>query len=277
MRIASILKSALFAAAATVVGSSAALAGPLGIALPNNFYFDTTQSYETLVDPANNKLTLDGVFTVGTISSVQNGIPVYTYGAGGRFLMGEFGGFTLDLANSGPVPMTNLTVLNFTGGHINYYVHSTDTFNVNSGTVAGDISSVTTGGSLFLSAIPQARNAAGDTLTIILNGDPTDFSGSAAFADLDVTATGPGGAADPMYPFLNSDAFIGFGGDPYDLKFQGGANLASNSIFPCGNDFGVCGSNFVKGVLIPEPITLSVFGVGLAGAASFRRRKAKKA
>src|SRR5882672_1229074 len=80
-------------AATALLGSSAAFAGPLGINLPNNFYFDTTKSYETLV--TQQSPTLSGVFEVATISSSQNSPNTYVYGQGGKFLMGSFSGFTL--------------------------------------------------------------------------------------------------------------------------------------------------------------------------------------
>lgn len=254
-------------AATALLGSSAAFAGPLGINLPNNFYFDTTKSYETLV--TNTSPTLSGVFEVGTISNAQFGPNSYVYGQGGKFLMGSFSGFTLASQQT----FGSVSILNFTGaGSIKYWVQNSDLFTVTSGQAA-DFAAVATGGagSLFLSATAQPLDGSGTTLQITLNQYTSlaQFGSSSAFAQLDIT----GGAA---APFFGKGDFTGFGGIPFDLNFQGGANVSSSNN-PCGPDFGVCGSNFTKGVLVPEPITLSLFGAGLAGAAAIRRRKTKKA
>jgi hypothetical protein len=267
MRLRSILASTVFAL--TALGSTAAFAGATvdGINLPSSAYFDSTQSWETLVNPAVGANTLSGVFQVGLISNSQGGAVTYTYGQGGAFLTGAFQGFTFDAVTSNPGAGT----LFFTGGSIKYVVNTSNIFTVSSGT-ATDITTDSTGSKTFLTGTPQTINAAGDTLEIVLvGGDFTTFTASTAIAYVDLT----GGDA---FPSLDTDAIINpFGNQLADLFFQGSANRSGTGGAACGNDFGVCGSNSAKGNIVPEPVTVSVFGAGLVGAAALRRRKAKKA
>src|SRR3569833_2732283 len=99
MRLPSILASTVFAA--TVLGSTAALAGPTvgGVTLPDAFYFDTTTSYETLVTQQNP--TLDGVFQVDSIRNQSTAAVSYQYGDNGAYLTGYFSGFTLTGVTNG--------------------------------------------------------------------------------------------------------------------------------------------------------------------------------
>ncbi|HEV8492739.1 MAG TPA: hypothetical protein VGR76_10735, partial [Candidatus Angelobacter sp.] len=85
MRMPSFLASTIVAAA-TVLGSSAAFAGPsvLGISLPDSFYFDTSTSYETSVAQPGD--ILRGVFNVSQIAASNNASITYTYGQGGKFV-----------------------------------------------------------------------------------------------------------------------------------------------------------------------------------------------
>jgi hypothetical protein len=266
MRIPSILKSTLFAAAATVLGTGAALAGPLGVNLPSNFYFDTTTSYETLVTAGNPVLT--GVFQVNNIKNQVTAATSYTYGDNGVFLTGYFTGFTL----SGVIPGATSTTLTFTGGTLSYYANSSNVFTNHAGSPAADIAAQTAAGQLWLQLAPEVLDANGTTLVITLNGlnpTTTSFTSSNAFALADVV----GGAA---APFLDSNAFTNlFGNQTPDVVFSGSAT--QSAIGACGSDFQVCGSNNASAEVIPEPVTLSIFGAGLVGAAALRRRKAKKA
>ena len=264
MRMPSFLASAVFAAA-TVLGTSAALAGPtvLGVTLPDQFYFDTTTSYETLVTQQSPGLS--GVFQVNNIRNQQTSVISWNNGDNGAFLAGFFTGFTL----SGVTPGATATTLTFTGGTLSYYVNNANTFTNSSGTVAGDIAAASAG-TLWLQLTPEVLDANGTTLVITLNGlnpTTTSFTSSNAFALADVS----GGAA---AAFLDSNFFPNlFLNQHADVVFSGSATQSSAGA--CGTDFQVCGSNNASALLVPEPVTVSIFGAGLVGAAALRRRKAK--
>jgi hypothetical protein len=92
------------------------------------------------------------------------------------------------------------------------------------------------------------------------------FDGTSETLDIPEAGTSVGGVA--------ALSFLGFT-DP-------GASITSITIdadtASTGSDFiGVDDVLFGPVTVVPEPLTLSIFGVGLAGAAAFRRRKKKTA
>jgi hypothetical protein len=258
----------VFAASLLISGAAFALpyTGPTvtvdGITLPVGASFmDTETSYEQLVTTPGQSFA--GVFDVASIGEAGYS-PTYSYGTNGAYLYGEFTGFTV-VSVTPPTSTTAGSVL-LTGGQISYYVSPTDSFTENAGTAA-DLTADALG-TLFLSATPEAIDNAGDTLELTLpaGSTTTSFAQATAVAYLDTT----GGAA--AYNFSSCSETNSYTGQCADLNFQGTANTVDPTA-----DFAVTGSNDIKATVVPEPLTLSLFGAGLVGAAAMRRRKKKTA
>jgi hypothetical protein len=263
----SILKSALFAAAATVVGSSAAFAIPTtcygGVCIPQTgTYIDNSLSWETLVTKPTD--VLSGIFKATSIADNLSNLTYNGYGAGGVFLAGVFDGFTLQSQVGNQ--------LFFTGGTLKYYSSTTDHFSLTGGSPGADETAIATG--TLWASFNAAADSSGHTLVITLNGTPTNFTGASTddvFLDVNTTTPGIAGLAFDSGTLLDTNSIL------RDLKFSGTASAYNGT--SCSPDFQICGANTAKGfiVQVPEPITVSLFGAGLVGAAVMRRRKAKKA
>ncbi|HKQ46062.1 MAG TPA: PEP-CTERM sorting domain-containing protein [Rhizomicrobium sp.] len=271
MRMPSIVKSTLFAAAATLLATSAAVAGPFTV--PGGGQIKTTEnSYEGLVTKPGD--VLHGIFNVSQING-PGGI-TYSYGAGGQYLVGVFDGFLLTsitpTAPSFLEPLGGFD-LAFSGGSLKYYTYGSDIFAGNaltdgSGSQQDAIDAITLGGgTLELSLTPQTIFGT-TTLGIHVPTDLTTFTGAATTTVfLDIV----GGASASLF---DKDTFVNaFTLALADATYQGSAN--STTCFT--GRWQVCGDNHATLRVIPEPVTLSLFGAGLAGAAALRRRKAKKA
>jgi hypothetical protein len=266
--------SVLTVAASALLGTTAAFANPISVG-PGGPIVTTETSWETSTQSVGD--VLQGVVTVASINNAASASnPVYSTGGGGQFLSAVFGGFTLrDISFVG-----NSFQLSFTGGFINYYTSATnplaDLSLVNSGTVANAID-IVDNGALWESFTAQTIDALNDTLIItgvtqnpgILN-NVTSSGTTTVF--LDRLPGGQGGLVDNtlINPYLNQIA---------DATYQGSANTAQCKAYfiTPTSPFQICGSDNLSTAVIPEPITLSLFGAGLAGAAALRRRKAKKA
>ena len=254
-----------------MVASGAAFAGPtvtvdnvtlpVGIT-PGGFYFDNEISAETLLTAKGQ--AFEGVFSVSQIgnSALQT---TWTSGQNGAYLYGAFQGFNVDSITG--TPSTGITILLNGAGTISYYESSTNNFTASSGTVAADVAADTTG-SLFLEAQAEQINSAGDTLELSIpaGGSTSSFTQAGALAYLNVIG------GDAAYNFTTQSLVNSFTGQAADIIYSGQANSGSN-----GTDFGVTGSNTAKANIVPEPLTISLFGAGLVGVTALRRRKAKKA
>lgn len=260
--------AALTVAASALLGTTAAFAGPLAAA-PG--VINTTEtSYESLVSTPGD--ILRGIFFVSSIQG-SNGV-AYTYGQGGTFLTGVFDGFVLDTVTvSGPT-----VHLTFTGGSLKYYSSATNQFagaNLVTNTQlaptllnqANAISNIESG-NLELALTPQLIDAT-HTLYIDILGGLNSFAAAAtSTVYLDIV-----GGSD-MDAFVKDSLINSFTAVLADAAYQGSANTQQCTLSP---GWQVCGTNHATFEVIPEPITVSLFGAGLVGAAALRRRKAKKA
>ncbi len=265
--------SVLAVAATALLGTTAAYAGPISTG-PGGPIVTTETSWENSTQQIGQ--ILQGVFTVASINNPAAAVnPVYTTGGGGQFLSGYFGGFVLrDVSIVG-----NTFQLSFTGGFINYYSSATNPFSnfslVQGGSIANAID-VVDNGAFWEGFTAQTINALGDTLVIsglTQNGSLNNVLASGtSVVYLDRIPGGQGGIAENTFinPYLSQIA---------DASFQGSANTQQcvQYSIPSTSPFQICGSNNLSTAVIPEPITLSLFGAGLFGAAALRRRKTQKA
>ena len=167
----------------------------------------------------------------------------------------------------GGVVSAGSTTLYFTGGQFNLYVGANQNVpNTTGVSLATALTNASTG-TLFLQLTPQVQDAFGDTFITTINTTTlSNFTLAQGVAYLSAT----GGTA--MSYFDTNSVFNSFTNSFADLQFGGRAGVRGTGTFPVGG-----ADDMFNIYAVPEPITLSLFGAGLAGAAAIRRRKAKKA
>ena len=235
---------------------------PSGVA-PGGLYLSSENSFENVVTGSNQNFS--GVFKVANIVDQSTANQTYTYGQGGAYLMGYFNGFTSDVVIAPTA--TTAGSITFFGGTVKYYVNNSNSFTINAGQPADFTNAAK--GKLWLDLLPSTIDAAGHTLVITIpaNNGLGVFSNATATTFLDVVG-GDASAAFNTNSFANAFSTTG----KNDILFQGTANSGSPSDFP------ISGVNALKANVVPEPVSISLFGGGLAVAGGFlRRRKAKKA
>lgn len=208
-----------------------------------------------------------GIFSVQSISRVSNGSLIFTAGQNGEYLTGMFGGI-LDTYVEVSGILSPSTLAAGTGGWLDMYLTNTN-YNSAAGP-GGRIGSngyagiTDVGGTLALSAVFGAG---------VLGGAPA-YSYLSSFANNTISGGGQG--------FL--DVTGGLWQDQFDTNAQFDPNGGEHDMFlkvtfgqtgaSAAAGWTVDASGDVMGKALPEPGSLAIFGLGLAGLAALRRRKA---
>ncbi|TFW19434.1 PEP-CTERM sorting domain-containing protein [Massilia arenosa] len=212
-----------------------------------------------------------GIFSVQSISRVSDGGLIFTAGQGGQYLTGVFGGISDTRVSVIAGDEENVVTAYGTGGWLNMYYNSAN-YNSALGPTGRDLVDPTkytgiTGGTLALSAVfsPEVSGSA------TLNG----YSYRSQFGDVTLAGVGQGFldvTGGSLAAQLNTNSEFDPKGGAHDMFLKVTYAPSAQS---AAAGWTVDATGDVQANALPEPASIAVFGLGLAGIAGLRRRKSK--
>ncbi len=209
-----------------------------------------------------------GIFSVESISNLSTGMQIFRAGDNGQYLTGVFGGLKDTLVEVSGTAIPTISTLS-TGGWLNMYLNNAmyDASIGTSGRIGADgyVGITDIGGELvlkteFAPSVVSTPEGYSYASSYRVNGATGDGSGF-----LDVI----GGSWAELFDTNSIDDLAG--GEAHDLIL----NTSYDVLGDYENGWNVDASGDVEG-RVPEPGSLALLGLGFAGLASLRRRRAAK-
>ena len=207
-----------------------------------------------------------GIFSVQSISRVSNGALIFIAGQGGEYLTGMFGGIKDTLVEVSGTFTKSTTTLG-TGGWLSMYTNHAN-YNASYGPAGrlgqyGYQGITNIGGTLALSAVFGAGVAEDQLSSTYISSFQNSTIAGIGQGYLDVTSG-------TMASLFNTNGQEDLNGGKHDLFLKATYGKTLTAIT---SGWTVDATGDVQG-FVPEPASLALFGLGLAGLACLRRRTA---